>query len=120
MVLNLTNGAQGGSYNKINPAQSAAGEGATAGAIEPSKGDMIYCELQGPFTATMLYGANSKTDKTDRTAQIKIGEEITSGQANLVPAAGASLTATYEGTDTVKVYFGGTNIIRIYDIIIVK
>ncbi len=120
LVLNLTNGAQGGSYNKINPAQSAAGEGATAGAIEPSKDDMVYCELQGPFTAIMNYGANSSSDKTDRTAQIKIGEEITSGPTNSVPAAGASLIATYEGTDTVKVYFGGTNIIRIYDIIIVK
>ena len=120
LVLNLTNGAQGGSYNKINPAQSAAGEGVTAGAIEPSKDDMVYCELQGPFTAIMNYGANSSSDKTDRTAQIKIGEEITSGPTNSVPAAGASLIATYEGTDTVKVYFGGTNIIRIYDIIIVK
>lgn len=120
LVLNLTNGASGGSYNKISKTQSAKGEGATAGAIEPSKGDMVYCELQGPFTATMLYGANSKSDKTDRTAQIKIGDQITSGTENNVPVAGASLTATYTGTDTVKVYFGGTNIIRIYDIIIVK
>lgn len=120
LVLNLTNGASGGSYNKINITQDAKGEGATAGAIEPTKGDMVYCELQGPFTATMLYGGNSSSDKTDRTAQIKIGENITSGPENLVPAAGASLTATYEGTDTVRVYFGGTNIIRIYDIIIEK
>lgn len=120
LVLNLTNGASGGSFNKISTTQSAKGEGATAGAIEPSKGDMVYCELQGPFVATMLYGANSDTDKKDRTAQIKIGDQITSGTENFVPAAGASLTATYTGTDTVKVYFGGNNIIRIYDIIIAK
>lgn len=120
LKLILSNGEKGGSYNKINPAQSGKAPG-SAGAIEPSKDDMVYCELAGPFTAKMIYGANSSTDKTDRTAQILIGGEVVaSGTENLVPVTPAELKYEYTGTDTVKVFFGGDNIIRIYDISIEK
>lgn len=120
LKLILSNGETGGSYNKINPAQSGKAPG-SAGAIEPSKADMVYCELAGPFTAKMIYGANSSTDKTDRTAQIVIGGEVVaSGTENLVPVTPVELAYKYTGTDTVKVFFGGNNIIRIYDISIEK
>ena len=120
LKLILSNGETGGSYNKINPAQSGKAPG-SAGAIEPSKADMVYCELAGPFTAKMIYGANSRDDKEDRTAQIAIdGEVVASGTENLVPVTPVELVYKYTGTDTVKVSFGGTNIIRIYDISIEK
>ena len=54
--LILTNGT-GGSYNKANTTQSlgSGSEIGSEGAIEPSKVDMVYCELKGPFTAKMIY-----------------------------------------------------------------
>ncbi|AEE17962.1 hypothetical protein [Treponema brennaborense] len=117
--LILSNGSSSGSYNKINTAQSAKGEG-SVGAVEPSKADMVYAELAGPFTAKMFYAANSSTDKSDRTAQITVNGTTTFGPENSVPVAGAWLEASYTGTDTVKVYFGGTNVVRIHDISITK
>lgn len=120
LTMNLSNGANGGSYNKINPAQSGKEPG-SAGAIEPSKNDMVCVKVTGPFKAKMIYGGNSSSDKTDRTAQLCIdGEVVASGTENLVPATPTTLEYSYTGTDEVTVSFGGTNIVRIYDVIIEK
>ena len=120
LTMNLSNGANGGSYNKINPAQSGKEPG-SAGAIEPSKNDMVCVKVTGPFKAKMIYGGNSSTDKTDRTAQLCInGEVVASGTENLVPAIPTTLEYSYEKADEVTVSFGGTNIVRIYDVIIEK
>lgn len=120
LTMNLSNGANGGSYNKINPAQSGKEPG-SAGAIEPSKNDMVCVKVTGPFKAKMIYGGNSSSDKTDRTAQLCIdGAVVASGTENLVPATPTTLEYSYTGTDEVTVSFGGTNIVRIYDVIIEK
>lgn len=120
LTMKLSNGANGGSYNKINPAQSGKEPG-SAGAIEPSKNDMVCVKVTGPFKAKMIYGGNSSTDKTDRTAQLCIdGAVVASGTENLVPATPTTLEYSYTGTDEVTVSFGGTNIVRIYDVIIEK
>lgn len=120
LTMNLSNGANSGSYNKINPAQSGKEPG-SAGAIEPSKNDMVCVKVTGPFKAKMIYGGNASNDKTDRTAQLCInGEVVASGTENLVPAIPTTLEYSYEKADEVTVSFGGTNIIRIYDVIIEK
>ena len=92
--------------------------GASNGAIQTktgANGDMCV-EVQGPFTATMLYGSNAGSAKTDRYAFIKIGDEEVAKSAQNIPTDGAELSYTYEETDTVKVSFGGSNAFRIYDI----
>ena len=92
--------------------------GASNGAIQTKTGENgdMCVEVQGPFTATMLYGSNSSDPKTDRYAFIKIGDEEVAKSAQNIPTDGAELSYTYEETDTVKVSFGGSNAFRIYDI----
>ena len=102
-------------FNKIEPTVTASG--ASRGAIQPlagANGD-IYVEVQGPFTAEMLYASNGG-EKNDRSAYIKIGGEKKAESEGTLTNAVSKLSYTYAGTDTVKVSFGGTNYIRIYDI----
>ena len=96
---------------------------ATAGFLD-GYGDMLVVDknVQGPFTVTVRYSANSGSDKDDgRYAYIKLDgtEYIDSyGEQGIIPAAGATLTATYSGSDAVSVIIGATKYARIYDVII--
>ncbi len=118
LTLTIGRGSQNGSYNKINKNQSANTPG-SAGAIEPSKTDMISLSIAGPFTATMIVGANGNSDKTDRTANISING-APEASISTVPATPTTMTYNYTGTDSVTVSFGGSNAVRIYDIQITK
>ncbi|MBD5446905.1 MAG: hypothetical protein HDR32_03995 [Treponema sp.] len=113
----------GGVFNKIDATTSnskVSGIGASKGAIEPSKGSDLTVKVKGPFTAVMLCGANSDSDKTDRYAYIKAdGEEVAapSKDNNTLKGSGEALTYAYEGTDEVTLAFGvSSGYVRIYDI----
>ena len=113
----------GGVFNKIDATTSnskVSGIGASKGAIEPSKGSDLTVKVKGPFTAVMLCGANSDSDKTDRYAYIKAdGEEVVapSKDNNTLKGSGEALTYAYEGTDEVTLAFGvSSGYVRIYDI----
>ena len=108
-------------YNQLDPnatvSSSVTVAGMSNGIIQPRAGDDgdMYVEVKGPFTTTMIYSSNASTDKKERTAYIKIGSEE-AASATPIPAKGGTLTAKYDGTDTVKVSFGATNYVRVYDI----
>ncbi len=122
LTLNFSTNAY---FNKVSPSATLSSgvtaKGATAGHIEPdgAAASLPYVTLQGPFTVTMICAANSNSGKDDRYAFIKIGEEEVAApnkNANTLSGTGEVLTYAYSGTDTVTVYFGGTNIVRIHDI----
>lgn len=119
LTLNIP---EGGTFNKVAPNGSVSSTykiEASKGSIEPDGTTVLTVEATGPFTAVMLCGANSSTDKADRYAFIKINDKEVSAplkEENKLPATGQTLSYTYEGTDTVTVAFGGTNVVRIHDI----
>lgn len=119
LTLNLP---EDGTFNKVAPNGSVSSSykiEASKGSIEPDGTTVLTVDVTGPFTAVMLCGANSSTDKTDRYAFIKINDKEVCAplkEENKLPAAGQALSYTYEGTDTVTVAFGGTNVVRIHDI----
>ena len=117
--LTIGAGSSSGSFNKISITQSAKGAG-SAGSAEPSKTDMITVKVTGPFKVTMIYGANSSSAKTDRTAQIVINGTVAKESEQKIPVDPVSMEYEYKGTDEVTVGFGGSNIVRIHDIKITK
>lgn len=86
---------------------------ATKGMIEPSSSKYVYIDLQGPFKVSMNATSNSGSDQNDRYAHILVaGKEYcneSERKKNLLPALGTTVVAEYEGTDSVRVYLGGTN-----------
>lgn len=122
MALKL--GGSSGSFNRISLGALNGGvtaEGATEGYVEAKHG-IVNLTLQGPFTAKMIAQSNSADDKTDRYGSIKIGDKeyTAEGFTSSCPVAGCVITASYTGTDTVTVSFGGSNTVRISDIFITK
>ncbi len=124
LTMSLANGSY---FNKVSPAGTVSSSyttisaDASAGYIEPdgSVSTELTVSVKGPFTATMLCGANSSSDKTDRYAYIKVnGAEAAAPNKNstTLSATGEKLTYSYTGTDTVTVAFGSTKIVRIFDI----
>lgn len=124
LTMSLANGSY---FNKVLPAGTVSSSyttisaDASAGYIEPdgSVSTELTVSVKGPFTATMLCGANSSSDKTDRYAYIKVnGAEAAAPNKNstTLSATGEKLTYSYTGTDTVTVAFGSTKIVRIFDI----
>lgn len=103
-------------YNKYE-ATKDLGE-FSVGCLQGTKDFMVVEKVQGPFTVTMNYSTNSKDDKTDRYAYIKINGEENKDSAypESVPAAGSTMTVDYTGTDVVDVVFGATNSVRVYDV----
>ena len=119
LSLIVSAGSSSGSFNKISNSQAAKGDG-SAGVAEPSKTDMLTVAVTGPFKATMIYGANSSSAKTDRTAQIVINGTVAKESDQNIPVDPVSMEYEYTGTDEVTVGFGGSNIVRIHDIKITK
>ena len=124
LTMSLANGSY---FNKVSPAGTVSSSyttisaDASAGYIEPdgSVSTELTVSVKGPFTATMLCGANSSSDKTDRYAYIKVdGAEVAAPNksSTTLSATGEKLTYSYTGTDTVTVAFGSTKIVRIFDI----
>ena len=117
--------ANRGAYNLIDNDKMAGltkkEQGASDGCIDPNAEATVYIFMQGPFDVKMFVSANSESDKTDRHAFIRIaGKEYTdSTYSDRLPATGYWHTASYTGTDNnVLVEFGGTGIVRIWDIVI--
>ena len=84
-------------------------------------GDVFVIKnVQGPATVTVKYAANSGSDKTDRYAYVRIdGTEYKDsyGEKNIVPAAGATLTADYVDEGTIgTIVIGCTMFARFYDV----
>ncbi|WP_296331892.1 hypothetical protein [uncultured Treponema sp.] len=122
LELKLTK--ESGYYNLIDADKTAGEEkmnlNASAGCIDPSSAAIVSLRVKGPFDVKMFVSANSSSDKTDRNAFIKIGDTkyTDSNYSNTLPASGYWHTASYAGTDTVLMQFGGTGIVRIWDIVI--
>lgn len=123
-ALTLTLEKEKGEYNLIDN-DKASGDakkelGASNGCIDPNADAVVSTSVKGPFTVKMFVSANSESDKTDRHAFIKIGDQTytDSTYAEKVPGPGYWHSASYTGTDTVTVQFGGTGIVRIWDIVI--
>lgn len=113
---------EGFKNNQLAPTYSVSSTvtvGASNGTIQPNGGSDgasdMYVEVQGPFTVTMLCSANGSSN-VSRTAYIKINGEEKATTGGTVLAAGNKLTAKYEGTEVVKVSFGGTDYFRLFDI----
>lgn len=84
-------------------------------------GDVFVIKnVQGPATVTVKYAANSGSDKTDRYAYVRIdGTEYKDsyGEKDIVPAAGATLTADYVEEGTIgTIVIGCTKFARFYDV----
>ncbi len=121
LTMNLAAGSQ---FNKVSPSSSPSSSvttGASNGFVEPLAGTVVSVSVKGPFTVKANVGANSSSDKTDRYAFIKVGDDEVAAPnktTTTLPAAGQVLSYTYEGTETVVVSVGGSGITRIYDVII--
>jgi len=124
LVLTMGKGddESGSIYNKIDEtmtAGSAVTITTSTGAVEPAGDLLVIKNVTGPFTVKAAVAGNSSSDKTDRYAYIKIGEEevyAPKKAANTLSAAGEALSYTYEGTDKVDVTIGCAKYIRVYDI----
>lgn len=84
-------------------------------------GDVFVIKnVQGPATVTVKYAANSGDDKKDRYAYVRIdGTEYKDsyGEKDIVPAAGATLTADYVEEGTIgTIVIGCTKFARFYDV----
>ena len=120
LTMNL---AAGAAFNKVAPSGSVSSSvtinGASAGFIEPCADTVLSVSVKGPFTVTANVSANSSSNKEDRYAFIKVGEEEVAApnkDSKILPAAGQVLEYSYEGTDEVVVSVGGTGITRIFDV----
>ena len=127
LTLGKGDGSAGPVYNKIDETttvgQSSQTEiygTASVGAVEPMGELLVLKNLTGPFTVEMIVSSNSSSDKTDRYAYIKIGdEEVTapSKATTTIPVAGQILSYEYTGTDKVTVTLGCSNMyMRVYDV----
>ena len=126
LTMGKGDASQGFVYNKIDPAmaigsnQSVVKEkGASVGAVEPAGELLTIKNVKGPFKVLAYVSGNSSSDKTDRYAYIKIGDEevcAPTKSSNTVPAAGQELSYSYTGTDKVTVVIGCAKYLRVYDI----
>ncbi len=126
LTMGKGDASQGFIYNKIDPAmaigsnQSVVKEkGASVGAVEPAGELLTIKNVKGPFKVLAYVSGNSSSDKTDRYAYIKIGDEevcAPTKSSNTVPAAGQELSYSYTGTDKVTVVIGCAKYLRVYDI----
>ena len=120
LTMNL---AAGAAFNKVAPSGSVSSSvtinGASAGFIEPCADTVLSVSVKGPFTVTANVSANSSSNKEDRYAFIKVGEEEVAApnkDSKILPAAGQVLEYSYKETDEVVVSVGGTGITRIFDV----
>ena len=122
----LTLGA--GAYNRIAPDGNSGNGimkmGGSKGFVEPHAATAVTTKVTGPCTIRAVVGSNSSSDKTDRYAFIKIGDQEFADAkfkgANTLPSGGQVLTAEYTGTEEALVQIGGTGITRIYHVTILR
>ena len=93
------------------------------GLIQGGNEFLEIAEVQGPFTISITYSSNAKSDRTDRSLLLKIGGKEYSDPKypSSIPAVGAIFTQRYDGTDKVPVVIGTkasgeNNAVRIYDV----
>lgn len=93
----------------------------SAGCLQIVKDALVFEDVQGPFTVTLIYGANSKSAKTDgRYAYVKINgveyDDEAVKNARSLAKTGATFSYEYKGTDKVSITVGATHWVCLYDV----
>ncbi|MBR4321503.1 hypothetical protein [Treponema sp.] len=116
-------------YNKYESSATCKVNGASKGGLQLYDDAFVINGVEGPFSVTINYGANSSKAKTDgRYGYIKIDgreyDDESVKSAKSLSSNGVSFTARYDGNQTVDVIVGaGLDLpspcwIRLYDVII--